>query len=202
MNNKLPTPPSPQDLASIGLHYGKSFQPIQQLWIGQEEVIAELHSEEDLACLCHPQLLDGCFQALLAPKPKNTPPEEVYLPTSIARFILHAPFENTVRMHGKITERSEDCLSADISIFAPNGALLATVEEFKAKKATQAQLKHLLVTEENAGDWSYQIDWQPKPHHASTNLLENATSQLKETWLLFSLRNLWIRPVTMTSLLL
>ena len=177
-----------QSLKLQGMHYGKLFQTIQELWIGENEVIAELHSDQELECHCHPLLLDGCLQALvvlanrsISENPENRTPTEIYWPIGIDKVTSFGNWETTVRMHGSITSWSEETFSADFKVFSADGTVLTSIEGFRARKTAQSDLKLMLKNEEDVSHWSYQIFWRSKPVIAAENPIE----QLTGTWLLF-----------------
>ena len=74
---------------SIGMHYGKSFQVIEELFGNEKEAIATLHLPKDLvsdrpAFGLHPSLMDGALQAVIGIS-EGQGNKTLYLPFSIGQ---------------------------------------------------------------------------------------------------------------------
>ncbi len=160
---------------AIGLHYGKQFQTLQSIKIGDNELIAELEGEAS------PAILDGCWQAVFALIQKEGEQKNVYLPLSINRLICFGELGTSVRIHIHQMQIKDNNISADISIFSYEGMPLMKIEGFRARKTDQAHLQQMLAKQTSLGINSlfYQITWQPKP-------LEKTGKELKGSWLIVS----------------
>ncbi len=161
-----------QRLNAAGLHFGKSFQTIRKIGVGDGEVIAELEGDSS------PALIDGSLQALTACiKEEYTNNEEkgIYLPYSIDRIHCFSEIGTSIRIHGKITDSD-----AEVQIFSADGKPLMKIEGFHSRKSTQSLLQQMLAQQsQREASWLYQICWQPKP-------IEKSVDQLKIPWLIVS----------------
>ena len=160
--------------AAIGLHYGKQFQTLRKLWVGNNEVLAELEGETSVA------LIDGSLQAMAALLQKEHE-NSIYLPLSIDRITYFEEIRNSIRMHGKLIEHSDNGFNAEITLFSYDGKALMKIEGFRARKTDHAHLQHVLDAQPALGvfSWFYQIDWYPKP-------IEKKDEELKGSWLIVS----------------
>ncbi len=155
---------------TMGLHYGKHFQTIRSIKVGDHEFMAELEGQAS------PALLDGCLQALHALAQK-----EVYLPIGIDRLICLSELSPSIRIHGKLTQATDNSISGDISIFSAEGKPLMKIEGYQARKTDQMHLQKMLAKQTGLGlsSWFYQMTWQPKQ-------LEGIEGEIKGSWLIVS----------------
>lgn len=169
-------------LASQGLQYGKSFQPIQQLKKSENEVLAELSVENDIGCICDPRLLDGCLQALFTVFSDNNPlMKELYLPVGIDSLSLFSDIKGKVRMHGKVTNRNENAITADFEIFGSDGKILASVIGYHARKTDQVHFIRMVEGNTSVSSWSYQVTWEELAKPES-----KGEQKLKGKWIIFT----------------
>ncbi len=160
---------------ATGLHYGEKFKTLQNIQIGNNEFTSELEGEASAA------LLDGCLQALGSLIQKEGEHSSTYLPLSIDRLICFAELGTSIRIHGKVTELTDNDVTAEFSIFSFDGEQLMRIEGYHARKTDQAHLQQMLAKQTglSALSWFYQITWQPKP-------LENNERELTGSWLIVS----------------
>lgn len=117
-------------LAALGYHYGPAFQALDEVWIGDGEVLARISPPEALGDdparhHLHPVLLDACFQSLLTRQiPADGDPAPgtgIRLPLSIAELSLTPVGDRTLWAHGVITRDDGDELVADLALYAEDG---------------------------------------------------------------------------------
>ncbi len=149
-NHEISTSDLYQKFAVHGAHYGPQFQTLKNVWVTNNEVAAELHCESDLGCLSDPRILDGCFQALSAAIAiDKDSSKNIFLPFGVDALTLYSNLEKTCRMHGKVMEKDENSLSADIEIFSLGGEPLASIKGFRmrkpAKKTWPACLRRKII---------------------------------------------------------
>ncbi len=160
---------------ALGLHYGKQFQTLRNLWTGNNEFIAELEGDASSA------LIDGSLQALASIAKKEGAQNSVFLPYSIDKISCYTEIGTSIRIHGKLTQTTEDSSTAEIEIFSYDGKPLMKIEGFRARRTNQDTLEQMLAKQVGIGasSWFYQISWLPKP-------LEKTEKTLKIPWLIVS----------------
>ncbi len=159
-------------LDTLGLHLGKQFQTIRNIWVGDNDVIAELGGD------AAPALIDGSFQALFALFKEES---SIFLPVCIDQLACFSDLGSSFRIHGKLTRVTENDITAEIEIFSYDGRPLLQILGFHARKINQNRLEQMLSkqVELAAASWFYQINWLPKP-------IETSEEKLKSPWLIVS----------------
>jgi thioesterase domain-containing protein/aryl carrier-like protein len=168
-------------MAQLGFIYGRNFQPIQKMQVGEREMVAELHSIEPMKFTCDPMLLDGCLHGLMAIlMNEKMSLHDVYLPVVTDSLTLYSNLEKSIQMHGKITRLTSDSFTADLELFSMTGTLLATIKGFHARKTNKANLLRLLQSDNAINQWAYEILWEE--NLPSAQVLKELTG----TWIVFS----------------
>lgn len=139
-----------------GLEYGPSFQVIDQLWRGENEVLARLVLPEHLCAgaadyLLHPVLLNACFQASAILLPAEEGP---YLPVGIEQLEWRQSPQTCIWVHVRRLESSEKSWRADLSLFSSEGEVVLHAKGAAFRRATSQG-----ITTESAN--SYEVSWQP-----------------------------------------
>jgi acyl transferase domain-containing protein len=149
-----------------GINYGVSFQGIQALWSGLDRAIGQIQLSPELvaesaAYQLHPALLDAALQVMGAAI-GDTDLDRTYLPVQVARLSVYRRPDAQVwaiaeldRLEGS----SPDSLSANITLFSDDGAIIAIVAGLRVKSATM----HSLVRTQPAAipaDWFYAVQWR------------------------------------------
>ncbi len=157
---------------ALGLHYGKQFRTLRKLWTDHNEFIVELEGEASSS------LIDGGLQAITALREEDG---NAYLPYRIEQIRCYSDIGTSIRIHGKLTQITEDSTTAEIEIFSYDGKPLMKIEGFHARKTDQAHLQQMLTkqTGVEAAAWFYQISWLPKP-------LEKTQEPLTSPWVIVS----------------
>ncbi|MBE9104445.1 SDR family NAD(P)-dependent oxidoreductase, partial [Nostoc cf. edaphicum LEGE 07299] len=156
-----------QILRQHQIQLGATFQCIESIWLGNEEVLGLIRVPEGLDELekyqLHPTLIDSCFQLLLVILPIEE--EETLVPFHIERFQFHRRLCSSqlwchVRLQRHVTEGiSEEKLVGEIQLLNYSGQVIAEVIGLESRKISQqALLRHLQKDLEN---WLYEIAWQP-----------------------------------------
>ncbi|NEO90107.1 MAG: SDR family NAD(P)-dependent oxidoreductase [Moorea sp. SIO3G5] len=172
------------------IQLGQSFRWIDQVWLGNGEVLCEMKVPQTVIeatkYQLHPALVDSCFQSVVALhlslSDNNT---ETFVPFSVEEFTLYNPPENG--MLWCYTRRSKDKqssekLKADIQLVDHKGELVAQVTGVEARKANAQTL--LMTLGSDLSNWFYEINWQAIPLPSKT-----PSTHEKETgnWLVFAL---------------
>ncbi|GEM_PF-3640534 len=173
-----------QASAALGLFYGTAFQNIQHLWLGDNEVIAELSTELDVKdYLCHPALLDSCFQMLVAAKFIQQPKtENIYLPIAMHEMILHKPLGKKIQVHAQIiNDKNPDVMIANIQLYDMEGELVASIMGMQGKRADKSSLLRLLQKQQVTDNVFYYFKWEEQALITSVPV-----STITEKWLILS----------------
>ena len=154
---------------------GPAFRPLQDIWSGTGEAVAEVALPDclDGAGLdLHPILLDGCFQSVLAARDQaRVAGKSTYMPFGWDRLWLAGPPPERVFCHvrmrqaagGGVPEETADdspeVVKADLGIFAPDGEPLGGVDGFTMKRATRAAM---LSASSAVKDLLYEVVWRER----------------------------------------
>lgn len=146
--------------ARRGLGYGPAFRAVQALWIGEGETVAEIHLPAAAgnagAFGLHPVLLDACFQGAGAAFPET---DEVFLPVSVAHWTVQETTGGPIWCHARV-QAGEAGATIDLTLFAPDGRVVARLDGLALQRASQAALRRAVRTED---DWLYEVAWSEVP---------------------------------------
>ena len=167
----------------------ESFRWIDQVWLGEGEILCQMKVPETvldaLKYQIHPALIDSCFQSVAALNlslagDKN----ETFVPFSIEKFTFYQRPENgslwcyTRGLKDGASE--EKLLKAEIQLFDQTGELVAQVNGFEGRKANPETL--LKSLDSDLSDWFYEIKWEAQPL-TKIEKYENGSGK----WLVFTL---------------
>ncbi|NEQ66581.1 MAG: SDR family NAD(P)-dependent oxidoreductase, partial [Symploca sp. SIO2D2] len=171
------------------IHLGESFRWIEQVWLGEGEVLCQMKVPKTILDAkkyqLHPTLVDSCFQSIitlvLGQSDNNN---ETFVPFSVEKFTFYNPPQHELLWcytSGSKDQQSGDKFKADIQLFDQDGQLVAQVTGFEGRKANPETL--LMTLEADLSHWFYQINWQTQPLPSTTPSNENQTGK----WLVFAL---------------
>ena len=159
--------------AAVGIDLGPSFRTVHALWSGTGEAVAEVALPAGLErgpLDIHPLVLDGCFQAFGAARDPEGDEEGVtYLPFAWERLWLAGPLPDRLVCHVRLREGPDNAAAdterggvpevwaADLSLYEPEGTLVAELAGFTVKRATRAAL---LSAVEGIDELLYEIVWR------------------------------------------
>lgn len=155
-------------LEARGLDYGPSFRGMTRLWVGTDEVLANIEgppsiSDDALAPYAlHPALLDACFQSLMAciPETGTALDRAPFVPVRIEQVRLHARPGRQFFCHGIKKRSAADFVEGDVVIFDDEGRV--TVELFGVR-AQAIGAAELMRTSAAMDDWFYESTWIDRP---------------------------------------
>ncbi|MFD9085815.1 amino acid adenylation domain-containing protein [Streptomyces prasinus] len=179
-------------LAALGYHYGPAFQAIQEVWIGDGEVLARVTPPENVGDAdghhIHPVLLDACFQSLLTPQiPAGTPPRAdgtdtdtapeagtkpapgkgagagIRLPLSLDEMCLAPVGDRTLWAHATVTRDDATELVGDLALYAEDGTALGRLRGLRAADVEQASAT---VARSTVDSWLAVPVWVDRPWEA------------------------------------
>ncbi|BBM86385.1 type I polyketide synthase [Candidatus Uabimicrobium amorphum] len=141
------------ELQSQGLVYGPHFRTIQSLSRCKNEVLARLNGHESQPYFCHPTMLDGAFQSMIAVE--NTGGKKLMVPISVERMTFFEEVGTACWCHVVVTEVSDDQIKGNIQFFRNDGTVLLEMH----KVTCQA----IAASKENKTNLFYEYDWQETP---------------------------------------
>ena len=152
---------------AIGAAFGPRFQPIRQLWRGENEVLGWLQAGPVLApemsgYWLHPALADALFHIVYGAR-EDTAVAEMFLPLTFDDVCYYARPEGAVWCHFRLRSVAPDgaALVGDARLFAGDGRLLAEANGVRYRRATKAATleRHW---QQSVDNWLYQVEWQPQ----------------------------------------
>jgi len=152
---------------AIGAQFGPRFQPIRQLWRGENEVLGLLQAgpvlePEMTGYWLHPALADALFHIVYGTR-EDTAVAEMFLPLTFDDVCYYARPEGAVWCHFQLRSVAPDgaALVGDARLFAGDGCLLAEANGVRYRRATKvATLERYL--QQSVDNWLYQVEWQPQ----------------------------------------
>ncbi len=158
-----------QNLQTVGIDYGETFQAITKLWYGDNQALAEIclpkSRYESSSYEFHPILLDACLQTIAAIF-YNQPTPSVYLPIGLDSLKIwdSVPDELWSWVKLRQDEKFSSIIVADIQISTPSGKIIASINGLQLK-AVQPQ--SLTTPSSDWQQWLYEIEWRNQPHSNS-----------------------------------
>ena len=168
-----------EGLAANGVEVGPSFRVLKSIRFSSREAVGELALPEEVAedgSHAHATLLDGCFQVLASLLGDGGPS---YLPFGWDRLWLAGPLPGRLACHarlrtdlgGSVEGAVPEVLTADLDLYAADGAALGGVSGLAMKRATRAAL---LASAEAGGGLLYRLAWKEQAEVGREALPEGA----------------------------
>ena len=149
-------------LLERGYEYGPAFRQVEEVWIGEGEMLAKVVQPDSLrgdrtSYFMHPATLDASLHSVLSllPAPSITD-KRLYVPVAIQKLTYHRPFEGNVWVHGRVLSRAPDNLAANLQVLDDAGSVLLEVEGL-AVRAVAA--RHNWA--EDLDRCAYRYAWRP-----------------------------------------
>ena len=146
--------------AGMGIHYGPTFQGIEQIRRGDREALVEIQVPPDVEAKLadyrlHPAVLDACFQSVFAAVPPNSAKTEAYVPVKVERVRFHASPSTRLFAHARLKDFGPIEAKADIAILDESGNCLVEVIGFVCRPAGLAT--------PSARGTIYEYQWKLQP---------------------------------------
>ena len=173
------------------MNYGPTFQSIQTLWQGEDEVFAQIQTPPSLLTYLedyylHPAVLDACGHIL-----GTLMPSAKYLPMWVERWQIYQPPTSELWSYARRrpyspavsdteTAAAPAMIVGDVYLFNAAGQLVASMVGTTVKQADTAAPAFAAAAQLPTPEWFYQIGWErtapllPEPPH------------LFNRWLIFS----------------
>jgi 8-amino-7-oxononanoate synthase len=177
-----------RQLQDRGLHYGPSFQGIQQLWKGDRQALGRIQLPQERGTSAegytfHPALLDACFQILGAADLNSN---ETFLPVGVGSYQVYSrTAHDGVWCHVRLRSHEGKEVCADLDLFDAAGTKIAALEGFTLRSVSRRMLQRLLQQAVDFKQWLYEVVWQPSPRTALPAEKSRETESPK-TWLIFA----------------
>ena len=165
-----------QRMKENGFDYGPSFQVVNQVFLGDGEVLGYLEAAPDSIQRIHVTILDGCLQLVIA---ALGPCTSLYIPTKITSFqmnVCRIPPGETLVAHAVVLDCDSACLTGDVTLTTRDGNILAFV------KGVQAQALGNRTAKFDVNSCLYSTVWQPLETRINLEELEKTlnTDYLKK----------------------
>lgn len=149
--------------------YGPSFQAIDSLWLGSNQVLAKIQLPE--SCVdgtessfhLHPSLLDACLQTLIFNEIDRLGEDEqlvVRLPVAIDQINLNPNIPNEFWCLTRIVHRDDEKIIGDLLLCDDQGEVVGSLIGFNAQ-AVDTVASGMNVT--TIDSWLYHPQWLPAP---------------------------------------
>ncbi|MBF2003214.1 MAG: SDR family NAD(P)-dependent oxidoreductase [Synechococcales cyanobacterium M58_A2018_015] len=169
-NQSVPLDEYYREFAAHGIEYGANFQAIQGLWrcaepgqaLGQIQLPTTLTAQP--YCI-HPVLLDAALQVIGAALHRLD--SATYLPAGCQRFTCYQPASDCLWSHARlhpipsVQPAQPAQLTVDLTLFSPDGSVIATIEGLQLRRAAALQLAS--GSQADRQHWFYQIEWRQQP---------------------------------------
>lgn len=118
-----------------GIHYGRTFQAVQKISYGQQEVIAEIILPDGVNGLAdfplHPSLLDAALQTTAALKKMNNKDENrTFIPFGVKEVRIKNQLQEHCFSYVYGIKAESKMVTCNIQILGTDGAILAEFKEF------------------------------------------------------------------------
>lgn len=148
-----------QKMHEIGLNYGPQFQTITKLHHSQHEVLSEIRTSGDIrGYRIPPPILDGALHSLAVGLLREDD-GNLFLPVSVDRFQCYGDVEGEVWCHAKWIQPDGPNRKANLTLFDPDGKVLAVIEGLNVQQINRAALRQMSGA--GAKHLLYDIEWEP-----------------------------------------
>ncbi len=122
--------------ATSGYRYGPTFQGMERIWLGEREMLAEVHVPSALSqhfsdYRLHPAVFDACLQTMLAvfaPWTERDLKGEIFVPVKINRIRFRTAPSTRMFAHTRVTNIGPTELKVDLQVVDEAGVSLVEVQ--------------------------------------------------------------------------
>ncbi|MGA8164998.1 MAG: SDR family NAD(P)-dependent oxidoreductase [Waddliaceae bacterium] len=108
-------------LAQRGLRYGPSFQNVDAVWTGEEEVLARINGSRQENLSLDPAFLDSCFQSFLAMIGNQYQPDRLIIPQSIKTIKYRTFPKGAGWCYGRLQSAGKERWCCDLFVLDDKG---------------------------------------------------------------------------------
>jgi NADPH:quinone reductase-like Zn-dependent oxidoreductase/acyl carrier protein len=144
----------------LDLTLGKHFRWIEELWVGEGELLAKMRAPQDneLQYELHPGFIDSCFQATIG---FDIDIATLAIPLTIASYEVNLGQDKPQWIHIKAT-RDLQGMRADLTLYNDSG-VVAEVKSFVTRTVPKAAIRKLLGKDESLSRLYYQVNLEEMP---------------------------------------
>ncbi len=172
-----------------GLNYGNTFQGIEQLWQGENQVLAKLRLPTHLVTAAdfahyqiHPALLDAAFQTLV--HAIDATDNHTYLPITLEQLNFYQSPGGTVWVVGSVDQKGQGIIG-QLKLVDSQGRVCAELKGLRVIQTTAQVLMQQL--QPKVQDKLYQVSWQSQSlTDKSFDRTEATRVEASEPWLLLA----------------
>ncbi|NEP62573.1 MAG: SDR family NAD(P)-dependent oxidoreductase, partial [Symploca sp. SIO2G7] len=182
---------------NIQIQLGQSFRWLDQIWLGEGEVLCQMKVPptvlDQSKYQLHPTLIDSCFQSsvpLMFSLYDNN--QETFVPFGVEKFTFYnPPQDGLLWCYSRVSkdQQSEEKFKVDIQLFDQQGQPVAKISGLEGRKANPKTL--LMTLGSDLSNWFYQINWQAQPLPSTSPSNQNEAGN----WLVFALTNKWVEVI-------
>lgn len=134
---------------SVGLIYGPYFQMIHQIWVTENEALAQVVFKRPITdCISthhlYPGLLDGCFQLLVGMLCHDAESQQTFLPIRLGRLQLLTSLPEQIYLTACIVRKSKQSVLAQFSVLDKDGRVVALINDCRFKQAQFSEASHTM----------------------------------------------------------
>lgn len=134
-HNSIPVDKFYHEFELGGIHYGHTFQAVQKVSYGQQQIIAEIALPDGACSLSdfplHPSLFDAALQTTSALKKMNGQDEnQTFIPFGVKEVKVKNPLQEKCFVYVHAIKAESKMVTCDIQILGIDGVELAQLKEF------------------------------------------------------------------------
>jgi len=164
-------------LEQMNFTYGPMFQGLKEVWIRNNEVLAEIFMPEELGVqdmdnILHPVILDAAFQSLLAnqfDELRDKGQVDIKLPDTIDSVIVYGKASGKLQVRSIVRESNKEYIAGDIEIYDEQGNVVVHVHNFVAR-AVEKSAEDAVLSEKALQEWFYGIEWKQQENQDDEQL--------------------------------
>ena len=178
-------------LRESGIGYGPFFQSIAQLWRNNGDVLGEVRvpdgpKAEFNAYQLHPAILDACLQIMgvaVAAEATENGKQSIFMPARIDQFRVCGRPGLHLWSDAHVQERNAGAVTGEVRLLDEARRVAVEIQGLRFEYLgdhTQS------LTEKDADDWLYELQWQPKERTEEQIAAELSSAANRGSWLIFT----------------
>ena len=134
----------------MAFNYGETFQPIKEIFCGENEALARLEVSDSLTedfdeFILHPALMDGSLQTIIGMNNSGVGGGEIYLPFTMGEVEIIKPLEKECYAYGQmideIGKHNSNIRKYNIQITDTRGRVLVKINDFVMRAIVLSEIK-------------------------------------------------------------
>ena len=180
-------------LTGMGYHYGPCFQNIKEIWIGENEILADIRIADSMADQVseyhmHPGMLDTCFQTIIVSdfsglNDGGQEKTDIRLPISIEQIRIRDGEFKRLWAHARIIHHDEEKTSGNIILYDDQCEAVGEIKNFIAQ-GVDTVAGHVGIN--TIDNWLYEVEWMESELVYDTQDINKTVGNDPEGWLIFA----------------